>query len=101
MASLHPDLTIFNVQTMRENLDRINAFAGWSTAVYFVLGLSSLFLASIGLGGVTSETVAQRRKGVGIRIALAAGVRQVQGLVLREGTALVLVGMVFGFGGAM
>jgi ABC-type antimicrobial peptide transport system permease subunit len=100
MASLHPDLTIFNVQTMRENLDRINAFAEWSTAVYFVLGLFSLLLASIGLGGVTAYAVAQRRKEIGIRMALGARGRQVQGLVLREGTALVAVGSILGFGGA-
>jgi predicted permease len=101
MASLHPDLTIFNVQTMRENLDRINAFAEWSTAVYFVLGLFSLLLASIGLGGVTAYAVAQRRKEIGIRMALGARGRQVQGLVMREGTALVVVGSICGLGGAM
>ena len=101
MASLHPDLTIFNVQTMRENLDQINAFAEWSTAVYFVLGLSSLFLASIGLGGVTAYAVAQRRKEIGIRMALGARGRQVQGLVMRDGTALVVVGLICGLGGAM
>jgi ABC-type antimicrobial peptide transport system permease subunit len=101
MASLHPDLTIFNLQTMRENLDKINAFAEWSTAVYFVLGVSSLFLACIGLGGVTAFTVAQRRKEIGIRMALGARGRQVQGLVMREGTALVVVGTVCGFGGAL
>jgi hypothetical protein len=101
MASLHPDLTIFNVQTMSENLNQINAFAEWSTAVYFVLGLSALFLASIGLGGVTAYTVAQRRKEIGIRMALGARGRQVQGLVMREGTALVLVGSVCGFAGAL
>ena len=101
MASRNPDLTIFNVQTMRENLDRINAFAEWSTAVYFVLGLSALFLASIGLGGVTAYTVAQRRKEIGIRMALGARGRQVQGLVMREGTVLVVVGSICGFGGAM
>jgi hypothetical protein len=72
VASLHPDLTIFNVHTMRENLDRINAFAEWSTAVYFVLGLFSLLLACIGLGGVTAYAVAQRRKEIGIRMALGA-----------------------------
>ena len=101
MASLHPDLTIFNVQTMRENLDRINAFAEWSTAVYFVLGLFSLLLACIGLGGVTAYTVAQRRKEIGIRMALGARGRQVQGLVMREGTALVVVGSICGFAGAL
>jgi hypothetical protein len=101
MASLHPDLTIFNVQTMRENLDRINAFAEWSTAVYFVLGLFSLLLACIGLGGVTAYTVAQRRKEIGIRMALGARGRQVQGLVMRDGTALIVVGSICGLGGAM
>jgi predicted permease len=101
MASLYPDLTIFNVQTMRENLDRINAFAEWSTAVYFVLGLFSLLLASIGLGGVTAYAVAQRRKEIGIRMALGARGRQVLGLVLREGTALVVVGSICGFAGAL
>ena len=101
MASLHPDLTIFNVQTMRENLDRINAFAEWSTAVYFILGLFSLLLACLGLGGVTAYAVAQRRKEIGIRMALGARGRQVQGLVMREGTALVVVGLVCGFAGAL
>jgi predicted permease len=101
MASLHPDLTVFNVQTMSGNLDRINAFAEWSTAVYFVLGLFSLLLASVGLGGVTAYTVAQRRKEIGIRMALGARGRQVQGLVMREGTALVVVGSVCGFAGAL
>jgi ABC-type antimicrobial peptide transport system permease subunit len=101
MASLHPDLTIFNVQTMSENLDRINAFAEWSTAVYFVLGLFSVLLACIGLGGVTAYTVAQRRKEIGIRMALGARGRQVQGLVMRDGTALIVVGLVCGFAGAL
>jgi hypothetical protein len=101
MASLHPDLTIFNVQTMRGNLDRLNAFAEWSTAVYFVLGLFSLLLACIGLGGVTAYAVAQRRKEIGIRMALGARGRQVQGLVLREGIGLVVAGSVCGFAGAM
>jgi ABC-type antimicrobial peptide transport system permease subunit len=101
MASLHPGLTVFNVQTMSENLDRINAFAEWSTAVYFVLGLFSLLLACIGLGGVTAYTVAQRRKEIGIRMALGARAGQVQGLVMRDGAALIVVGLLCGLGGAM
>jgi macrolide transport system ATP-binding/permease protein len=96
LASLHPDLTVFNVQTMRENLARLNAFVQWSSAVYAVLGLFALLLACVGLGGVTAYAVAQRRKEIGIRVALGARSAQVQRLVLREGTALIAIGALLG-----
>jgi predicted permease len=96
LASLHPDLTVFNVQTMRENLDKMSAFMEWSSAIYVVLGLFSLLLACIGLGGVTAYAVAQRRKEIGIRMALGARGGQVRRLVLREGTALIGAGTLLG-----
>ena len=101
LASLHPDLTVFNVQTMRENIDKLNAFVEWSSAIYVVLGLFSLLLACVGLGGVTAYAVAQRRKEIGIRMALGARSGQVRRLVLREGSALIAVGTLAGFGCAV
>jgi len=59
-----------------------------------------MLLASIGLAGVTSYAVAQRRKESGIRMALGARRGQVLLLVLREGAALVCAGTVLGFLGA-
>jgi len=85
---------------MREDLGRLNSFAEWDAAIYEVLGLFALLLASIGLGGVTAYAVARRRKEIGIRMALGARALQVQGLVLKEGTALVAIGTVLGLGGA-
>jgi ABC-type antimicrobial peptide transport system permease subunit len=100
MASLHPELTVFNARTMREDLDRLNSIVEWQAAIYLTLGLFALLLASIGLGGVTAYAVARRRKEIGIRMALGARSRQVQALVLKEGTALVTAGSVLGLGGA-
>jgi len=100
LASLHPDLMIFNVRTMREDVERLNSFVEWNAAIYEVLGLFALLLACIGLGGVTAYAVARRRKEIGIRMALGARARQVQGLVLKEGTILVAAGTVLGLGGS-
>jgi len=100
LASLHPDLTVFDVRTMREDLGRLNSFVEWQAAIYITLGLFALLLASIGLGGVTAYAVARRRKEIGIRMALGARSRQVQALVLKEGTVLAATGSVLGLGGA-
>jgi ABC-type antimicrobial peptide transport system permease subunit len=100
LASLHPDLTPFNVHTMREDLDRLSSFVAWDSAIYVVLGLFALLLAAIGLGGVTAYAVVRRRKEIGIRMALGARSHQVRALVMREGTALVAVGSMLGLGGA-
>jgi len=100
LASLHPDLTVFDVRTMREDLDRLNSFVEWQAAIYITLGMFALLLACLGLGGVTVYAVARRRKEIGIRMALGARSRQVQALVLKEGTALLMAGSVLGLGGA-
>jgi predicted permease len=97
-ASLHPDLTVFDVHTMRENLARMNSFVQWSSGIYTVLGMFALLLACVGLGGVTAYAVAQRRKEIGIRMALGARSGQVRNLVLREGIVLVAAGTLVGFG---
>ncbi len=101
LASLHPDLTVFNVRTLQADLDRMNKFVVWDSAIYVALGFFSLVLACIGLGGVTAYAVVRRRKEIGIRMALGARARQVQGLVLREGTALVVAGSLLGFIGSL
>jgi predicted permease len=101
IASIDPNLTQFNVQTLSEYLER-SRYITWSALrTYGGIGLFGLILSAIGLAGVTGYAVAQRRKQIGISMALGASKGQVLRLVLREGMALIGVGTVLGFVGAI
>jgi macrolide transport system ATP-binding/permease protein len=101
IAFLDPHLQPFDVQTLSSYLDRSRAALQFSIQTYGGIGLFGLVLAAIGLAGVTAYAVAQRRKEIAIRTALGASKGQVLRLVLREGAALVGIGTVAGFLGAV
>ena len=101
LASIDPNLTIFNVQTLSAWLEFSRSDMRIAVRIYGGIGLFGLVLAAIGLAGVTAFVVTQRRKEIGIRMALGARKAQVLRLVLREGAVLVTIGSILGFSGAI
>ena len=101
VASMDPNLTLFNQQTLSEYLELIRSAMGSALRMFGGIGAFGLVLSAIGLAGVTGCAVAQRRKEIGIRMALGARNSQVLALVLREGAMLIAAGTVIGFLGAV
>ena len=100
IAAIDPNLNLFNVRTLAGYLELVRSSERFAVNTYGGIGLFGLVLAAIGLAGVTAYSVAQRRREIGIRMALGARKAQVLRLVLREGATLVCVGTVLGFLGA-
>ncbi|HXY07651.1 MAG TPA: ADOP family duplicated permease [Terriglobales bacterium] len=101
IASIDPQLNLFNVQTLSEYLEYSRSDLRLAVRTYGGIGAFGLVLAAIGLAGVTAYAVAQRRKEIGIRTALGASKAQVLRLALREGAAVVSAGTILGFLGAI
>jgi ABC-type antimicrobial peptide transport system permease subunit len=97
MASIDPNLTLFNVQTLSEYLELSRYATRSAMRNYGGIGLFGLVLSAVGLAGVTAYAVTQRRKEIGIRVALGARKGQVLRLVMREAMGLVAAGTVVGF----
>jgi len=96
IARLDPDLAIFNVHSMSERMDLSLSSRRTSMLLANAFGAVALFLASLGIYGVLAYLVAQRTREIGIRVALGSTSAGVLGLVLREASKLVGVGLLFG-----
>lgn len=100
IANVDPTLALFDIRTMSERteLSVSSRKAAMSLAVAF--GGVALFLSAVGIYGVLSYLLAQRRREIGIRIALGSSQAGIFRLFLREGIVLVSSGLVLGFAGA-
>ena len=84
-------------ETFRTEIGRYRTAA----RVVSMFGLLALLLASVGLYGVLTYSVVQRKKEIGIRVALGATRSRVASGVVRHGVRLALVGVVLGLAGAL
>lgn len=100
VAGLDPDLAVDDVQTMEQALNDSMARSRFSATLLALFATLALVLAVVGTYGVLSYGVTQRRREIGIRMALGARPGTVLAMMLREAGGVVVVGLVAGLLGA-
>jgi predicted permease len=101
VASLDPNLPLFNETTLRDNLQMGNVFERMMVLFAGSFGSLALILAVVGIYGVVSYTTRQRTHEIGMRMALGAGKAAVFRQVLQQGLYLTLAGLAAGVGASL
>jgi len=89
-------LPVSNVRTMDEVVSTSTSRQRFNMWLMTVFGGCALLLAAIGIYGLMAYSVEQRTQEIGIRLALGAQANQVKNMVVRQGMALALMGVVIG-----
>jgi predicted permease len=101
VRAIDPDVTVARAAPMASAVADSIAVPRFLAFIVGAFAIMAVAIAAIGVYGLMSYSVEERRGEIGIRLALGAGTRQIFGLVVGDGLRLALVGLGIGLAGAL
>jgi putative ABC transport system permease protein len=94
--ALDPDQPVTNIQTVDELIGKSRSEPGFTLVLLGAFSATALGLALVGIYGLLAFSVAERRREMGIRLALGAPNADILFLIVRQGLLLALAGVAIG-----
>ena len=96
LGEMDPALPVADVRLMEDVLSRAQARPRFPTLLLSLFSGVALAIATVGIYGVVSYSVARRTKEFGLRMVLGAQGGDVLGLVMKQGAGMILIGVASG-----
>lgn len=100
VRGVDPTLPVYSLSTLESRLDDLFAEQRLIATLGSMLGVVGIVLAALGLYALLAQSVLERRREIGIRLALGARPRSVIATIIRGGLGMTAIGMVGGLAGA-
>jgi predicted lysophospholipase L1 biosynthesis ABC-type transport system permease subunit len=94
--AIDPDQPMWKVRTLGSLVDRSLDLERFLMGVLGLFGLSALVLAGVGLSGVVAQSVGQRTREIGVRLALGATPSAAARLIVSSGMSVTAIGLATG-----